>query len=904
MTAGSVPALLGRDAELAVLTAALGRAAAGEPVVVTIDGPAGIGKSALLQAFASSVTADGRIFWLRCARTERDVDFAAVELLLGAEMPTQRGELGVARELLSRLDDIDAQRPGVAVLIVDDAHWMDVASTRALSFALRRLQVESVLTIVSRRPGIRGAAWFSTTDPARTIELRLAPLTVDDVIALAHGVRGWALTRSTAQCLVELTGGLPLLIDLVLRRATEPAQLTSGDIPVSAFSETLQLLESLDPESRRLVEAAAVVGEPASHHVLRAIAHSSDGERTVVGIAGAVGAGLLVGHPAGLRIPHVLLAQAVYDSVAPARRRRLHRRAARWTTGSRRLEHRASASDSADAALAAELEQAAETARADRRYAQAAVATERARMLVTDDDHRDRLLLQALIDRVAALDLAGAARLAPDAEAMPPSALRSLTLGRLRCEQGLVAEADAHLRHAIADAAPGPGSLHARASLALAVLQNRLYQGSLGARTLTGVHAEDDPDLDCDIVTNRAISLWLSGDSEGAETVLASRPVSPPITPAEAELLGVRGMVRHYTGELRKSLDDLDASIGQSSQWRPSTNHVRVYLVRARSRFQVGDWDGAVEDAAAAHAIASGQTDVWNLPLVNAAAVLVPAWRGQWEAAQRHLDEGRAAVSADLWKGPLGATLRLSELQVLESRGDRDALMAALEPMLDRDEMESLGAFRSYMRILPPWIAACVEVGRLAEARRALAWYEEFGRRRPRGPEALAVGSVRSRVALAEGDIGRARRHLASDLADQHLRARPFQLARVHHAAGRLELVAGDRGKAAGHFTQAIAGFTRLGATPLLEQCLRDLDEAGGSPASRPAQPAWGLSERESIVAAFVRRGFTNKEIARELFVTAKAVEYHLTRIYAKVGVRGRYELRQMLTTGVRQDDG
>jgi DNA-binding CsgD family transcriptional regulator len=480
---------------------------------------------------------------------------------------------------------------------------------------------------------------------------------------------------------------------------------------------------------------------------------------------------------------------------------------------------------------------------------------------------------------------------------MTPSALRSLALGVLRREQGRVAEADEHLRFAMQAALPESPSLHHRAALALTVLQNRIYQGATGVETLTGVQVDDDPELACDIETNRAIALWQSGRPDAAEAVLAQRTISPRGTAWDAELLAVRGMVRHYTGSLSSSLDDLDASIALSSLWRPSTNQVRVYVVRSRARFQSGDWDGSVADAATGHAIASGQTELWNLPLVSATAMLVPTWRGQWETAQRHVEEGKAAVSPSLWAGPLGAMLRLSELQLFEARGDRDRLLSALAPMMTEKELESLSPFRAYLRIFPPWITACLDLGRLGDARQALERYEQLLLRWPHGPEAAAIGLLRGLVALADGDAVRARQHFADDLADPDVRARPFQLARLHQAAGRLEVLVGEHQAAVGHLRQALAGFTQLSATPSQESCRRDLNGIGATGDRTPSETEWGLTERESTVAAFVRRGCTNKEIARELFVTVKAVEYHLTRIYAKVDVHGRHELRQLLTS-------
>ena len=159
------------------------------------------------------------------------------------------------------------------MLVVDDAHWMDGPSARALRFALRRLRVEPVLAVVVSASG----DWPLICSPPRirraTTMLRPAPLERAAVHDLARRIRGWTLTLPTADRVVEQTGGSPLLISSVLHNAADQHQLeTWTDVPATAAGAALRMLGSLDDESRRLVEAAAVLAEPADLVTLSGVA--------------------------------------------------------------------------------------------------------------------------------------------------------------------------------------------------------------------------------------------------------------------------------------------------------------------------------------------------------------------------------------------------------------------------------------------------------------------------------------------------------------------------------------------------------------------------------------------------------------------------------------------------------
>ncbi len=196
----------------------------------------------------------------------------------------------------------------------------------------------------------------------------------------------------------------------------------------------------------------------------------------------AAAAGLLaVDSNGAVSATHALLGEAVYDLLPLGRRQDLHARAAQWTTGDRRLGHRAAAVTRPDPRLVADLVTAADQARSSRRYDLAAAHRLRARSVSADPTQRDTLLCEALIDRVSAQDLDHADTLAEQAASQSPAPLRSLALGLLARERGRIGEARTYLQEALSwPTAPPDPDVRQRAAVAIASLLTRLGEGALG----------------------------------------------------------------------------------------------------------------------------------------------------------------------------------------------------------------------------------------------------------------------------------------------------------------------------------------------------------------------------------------------------------------------------------------
>ena len=882
-----VDVLAGREPELAVLDAALERARIGRLEVVLIDGGLGMGKSRLLEAFLEQRDI-GRVLLLRCDELEAEVAFATVGLLV--DQPTSAcSEVEAGQRLLARLSDVQSFTRGVTVLAVDDAQWMDRASAHALRFALRRLQFERLVVVIAGRSVSSTGAGVVEPENAGTV-IRPDALDADAVVVLAWELRSWELDRAAAERLVQRAGGVPLLLVAVLRGTTDRGRLESDTATAdAAVAAAARMLSSVPRAAQRLVRASAVLAEATDAVMLGRLAGVDD---LFAAVHAAVSAGLLVLRPGGdIDCAHDLLREAVYLAIPADDRRALHAEAVRWTSGDRRLTHRASAADRPDADLAAELDEAADATRADLRYALAASQRLQARSVSDDPRRRDDLLLEALIDQVSGQDFADAAGLAGTAEHLPPSALRSLALGLLARETGRIGEARTLLHDALTRARIGGDRVMVhRAGIAAATLSVRINEGRAAVEAIGDIDLIADPAVAGDARSVKALGLWQIGDSDGALALLDGVQLSWGGTAWEADLLGVRGMIRMYAGQLTQALADFNRAVDLQHLWRPSTNQSRVYVMRARTRYWLGDWDGSELDAGTARALTNGAAQAWSAPLVRSVSSDVPLGRGQWRTVREHLRVAQTEL-ARLPSPHSGDAVAERKTDLLLAKQNSAGALILLESLRQDDHLAQGAPSRTYRWILPAWIRACLGTGRQADAERSLADYTAMLQQWPGGPTPDQLGLLRGQLAESRGDSGCARDHYVEQLDDPHLRQLPFMLAQVRVAAGRLERSLGDRRAAIDHLSEALKTFVELQARPSIERCAAELDACGHRP-SRASTPA--LSSREDEVVALVAGDHTNKEIAGQLGITVKAVEYHLSRIYAKLGVSGRQQLLRL----------
>jgi ATP/maltotriose-dependent transcriptional regulator MalT len=379
----------------------------------------------------------------------------------------------------------------------------------------------------------------------------------------------------------------------------------------------------------------------------------------------------------------------------------------------------------------------------------------------------------------------------------------------------------------------------------------------------------------------------LNGAPAGLAVLEQRLPERPDeVAGADAELLAVRGLLRLYAAETRTAIVDLRAAIrlsraGFSQQHLPAAH---AYL--ARALYVVGDWDEALVHARAAQAIGSDDRLSWIRGRAESVIGTVAAARGAWQEAAACLAVAKDAAKASDAAWP-ELVARLMDSAICRARGDAAGVVAALQPLMADDRVViSQWAVVAWWPIL---VEGLIGIGEFAGAADELDRLQRHVDATGMGIGGQVTGQ-RARLAAASGDADEAARlfRLAIDTIrpDDPLVDR----ALLPHQYGRLLHARGNRRDAVEYLRTAHELFASVGAEPYRQAVADDLASCGIRTATR--QSPLALTEREQDVVALVRKGMTNKEIAAEMYVSEKAVEYHLRNVYGKLGISSRRELR------------
>jgi DNA-binding CsgD family transcriptional regulator len=322
----------------------------------------------------------------------------------------------------------------------------------------------------------------------------------------------------------------------------------------------------------------------------------------------------------------------------------------------------------------------------------------------------------------------------------------------------------------------------------------------------------------------------------------------------------------------------------------------------ARADFALGAWDDALMTVE--HAVAMQEESGIELtrPLLHWSGAQIQALRGNWDAAAHHLERGAAA--SDSYATML-LPFCLAQAQVAETKADYEGVIRALTPVLRMQRTNGIDEPGFW-----PWqdhyANALVMVGRVAEADAFLVPHEQLAAHRRHRSTLARLAYVRGRIQAAAGDLDAARTSFQGGLAQLDSLPMPFARARVKFAYGQSFRRAGKRREAAAVLAEARELFAVLGAQAYVERCSREMRASGVSTAGNSGQAGTAghagsghleagspagpedLTEQEKAVAALVASGLSNKEAAAELYVSVKTVQYHLTRIYAKLRVTSR----------------
>ncbi|MEO6989238.1 MAG: AAA family ATPase [Aquihabitans sp.] len=934
--AGS-PHLIGRDVERSALHDALRLALDGHPHLVVVEGAAGIGKSALLRQFARAV--DGQVAVLKASgdEAEQHLDYGLIEQLHaeaavhGLQVPPMFGREGPRPDPL----DIGSSLVQVAtaastdqplLLIIDDAQWGDSASLQAITYALRRLRAQAVLTVIAQRPDVPALAPLSRLcQDERGARLRLAGLGSSHLDELLRQARGIALGEQAAQRLHEHTGGNPLeALTLADELDAETISSGIGPLPAPRSYATLALnrLAGCRPETERLVAAVAVMGTPVEVGPL-------------VDMLGLDGLGALAGpldeavterhllmvERAGRQmvdVAHPLLRSAVVDDLPPGLRSELHLLAATVTDDpARAMVHRLRGTITHDSGLGVE-------------------ATTLAREL-----------LGAGWDLTAVELLSEAAKVLPDGsdrtEAMLLAANRLFTTGEMRAARELLARVHGdggalgllvrgqdllHRGHTKAawnslmsawERSPEPRVAGQVAGL-LATLSSNAGQGS---RSITWAHAALEHAEPAGSELSHAFVMLATGWAFDGDLKRGLAEIDrwlDRLTPQPRSRFGrddallARALLLLWSGRFVEAERTFDEILDVGETLGPLLTRVTASYSRADARYRQGNWDGALKEAERLVAImAAGDHDLAR-PMAHGVAAFVHAGRGAVDHAERHLAEGHAAqVRSDNTSGLLW--LLIGDARIGSATGDHHRVVTQLQPLADLLKTSGLGEG------VQPWRADLVEalVGlhRLDEAQDALT---ELERRIESGGVQAQLGAARARGLLlaALGDDDAAEAAFTSGLTtlppptDAEVPfveptptdGGPFLQARLELAAGSFARRRGRRRHAADLLTAAAGRFDNLKAAPYLQRARHELEACGLAPRARCEGGPAPLTPAERQVAALVAKGLTNRDVANRLHVSVKTVESHLARCFTKLDVRTRTALAVRWTEQTASPDG
>jgi DNA-binding CsgD family transcriptional regulator len=911
---------VGRQPDLAALDRQLDQARAGTPSLVLVEGPAGIGKTALVSRFldrSRSVAQGDMLCVLRVSGEEAEmglpfgvltqllaaVPISAADQAAGREMELFRGNrptdpLAAGAALLHLLGEL--QRTGTVVLAVDDAQWADRLTLQALTFVLRRLRVDQVLTLVITRdatdPRLPNGLRRLLADDT-TLRLTLGGLGADALRILSGQLGCRPLSARAAARLQMHTGGNPLHArELVKQVSAEAFEDSNVPLPAPRGFELLVLarVASCTADAQELTAAASVLGMRCSLHQAAALAKLED---PLPALEQAVAARLLEEQPGirAVRFPHPMIHSAVYRQLGPAHRTDLHMRAATLVTDeSARLRHRARAAVGPDLQLAADLARLGRQRAGIGDLGSAADHLMTASRLSPCRADQEQLTFEALECQLLTGDIGDLRKLTEELQSFAKSDWRSYILARLAFVTGHLDEAEALLRDAWERCNPATApALAARIAgqLAAVLLLHLRGEEVVGWADLALRLAPDPEHTATDLI--RYLSLNGRGLCGRAANALASVARLPNPTVAsvlELEALLGRGVLRTWTDDLSGARRDL-AGVLAASHDRSVEFRVIAAAMLGQAEYRLGHWDDAVIHCDLAVSVAHDADLAYLMPFCHMQGALVPAARGQLDEAELHARAAQAGVRKDL-SATICAALPCA--QVARSRGDPDAVITALDPLLSADPRAGIN--EPGVVVWRDLLAdALVATGEYEAADHVLRPLEAIAVTRSRRSAIAAAARARGNLEAARGDHARANHAFQAGLAHVEQIDLPFDRALLQLAYGAFMRRTGKRTAAAAHLRAALDTLIRLDARPDLERCERELAACGLTPTRRHRREMAELTPQERAVAQLVAAGLSNRQAARELVVSVKTVEYHLSHAYAKLRVVSRTQLATRL---------
>jgi len=905
--------LHGRRAECAVIDRLLADAGNLRSGALVLRGETGVGKSALLAYAADRAAAKTRMRVLRGLGVESDSElaFAAlhqivrpvldhVERLPARQAAALNGAFGladvhdtdrflIAVGALSLLAEVAEERP--LVCLVDDAQWLDRASADALTFAARRLEAEGiVLLFAARDDDLR-----LFTAPGLP-ELKLAGLEAGAAGALLSAGARSTLAPDVRDRLVESTHGNPLALielpvslspDQLAGRASLPSTLPVSAVVQRAFLERVRRL----PAPSQLLLLAAAAEESGDPAVIFRAARALGADAAALGAAETAGLVRIVEGRISFR--HPLVRSAVYRDATSAERQAVHLALAAALEGEehadRRAWHRAAAAIEPDPGVADELERSATRARRRGGYASAARALERSAELTAPEELRGRRL-------IAAADAAWHAGQPDRALALLDRAARQASRPRQRADiehlRGVIelrcgVPADAFTILAAGTAEVAPLDPTKALAMLLPAREAASYAGDTSMAIAAGKRAAALPrgegridQFTLDLLVG--IGSILEGDTARGvpllrEAVALARGFDDP------GRLGLAGTAARYLGDDTATHDYYSRAVararasGELSMLPYLLEHLAIAEVAG------GRYTAATASASEGLRLARETGQESSVCRNLGTLALLAALQGREDTCRSHAAEALAhAVPRGLRLQAASATWALALLDLGLNRPA--GALARLETLAAGSQTaHPIIALLS----VPDLVEAAVRADQTHRAQTALASFEQWAAHAT-PPWALAL-VPRCRGLLSAGAA--ADRHFTEALRLHNHSGRPFDRARTQLLYGEALRRARRRADAREHLRAALTAFEQLGATPWAERARMELRVTGETARQRDPSTLAQLTPQELQIVRFVAEGATNREVAAQLFLSPRTIDYHLRQIFAKLDISARAEL-------------